>query len=157
MRGSFRRRFFSRQRVQLFLRHPARFHPRRHNQGFGFFGADIKPVQNTVLAHALALNRFKPAGQIIRHAAGKIFQCLDVVFAKAHQHGRRQLGNFGQRVFHTHFAPLFGQRRILLVEEVTRAVLNFLRRFIVKAFDIGNFIERHKSHFFNRGKAFRRQ
>ena len=78
---------FRGQRVKLFLCHPARFTRADIMSASASSGLISNPSRIRPVARACA-QPFKPAGQIIRHAAGKIFQCFDVVFAKAHQHCR---------------------------------------------------------------------
>ena len=109
------------------------------------------------MAHPTAFHRLKPAGQIIGDATGEIFQRFNVIFTQTHQHGRGQTFHRRQIIADAHFFALRIELFIFAVQMVAGTILDFLSGFLVKAFNIGNFLNRHISHFFNRSKAFRSQ
>ena len=109
------------------------------------------------MTHAAAFDRFKPAGQIIGHATGEILERFDVIFAKAHQHGRRDAVQYRQIIGNAHLFALRIKFFIYAVQMVAGPILNLFRRVLVKTFNIGDLFKRHISHFLDRRKALRGQ
>ena len=136
---------------------PSRLNTCRHNHVLGLFCINVETVQNAFLAHAAAFHRLKPASQIIGDATGEIFQRFNVIFAQTHQHSRGQAFHRRQIIADPHFLTLRIELFIFTVQMVAGTVLDFLGGFLVKALNRSNFFDRHISHFFNRGKAFRGQ
>ena len=71
--------------------------------------------------------------------ASNVFNGLNLIFTEGNQHRGSHTGNFRNTIFNTQLTPFGVKFNILTLNKVECAVLDFLRRLIIKAFNVSDF------------------
>src|SRR4029077_17923408 len=129
---------------------PADGHSRRHDHRLGLLTRDVEAVERPGVARGLPVLAFRPAGKVVRGAAGEVLDRLDAILAEFDQRSHRRACERDQGGRHARLPMYSGPallRAALLAlgllpgldhrEIVAGPALELLRGLLVEAFDRG--------------------